>query len=115
MRLFSTNEEHFNPSRSSAAQNPVPIDFPGTVEVRLNNVIVTANLKGIKKQIGTAAPADLSSVKAGGGALALSLGPNQVNRIEINYSNTDKVRPTPLVVNADARCRSISSSSILSR
>lgn len=56
-------------------------------EIRLNEVTVNANTKGIKKQPGTAPPVDLS--KAGSGA-ALALHPGAVNKVEVVYLNTDK-------------------------
>lgn len=48
-------------------------------------------MKGIKKQIGTSPPADLSSTKALSGGLALSLTPGYINRLEIVYGSTEKV------------------------
>lgn len=90
VRLYSTNEEYFNIARAAAGQNPAPIDFPATVEVRLNNHPVTANMKGIKKSVGTAPPVDLTATKGMNGVLAMSLGAGATNRIEINYSNTER-------------------------
>lgn len=84
VRLFCTSEDYFNPARSSAIQQPAPIDFPGTCEIKLNSHPVTANTKGIKKQPGTAPPADLSK---GSG---LNLAQAVLNRIEIVYVNTEK-------------------------
>lgn len=67
------------------------MDFPPIVEVRLNNSLVNANMKGIKKQIGSAPPADLSATKALNGSLALNLAPGHINKLEIVYGNTEKV------------------------
>ncbi|KAG6851171.1 hypothetical protein H0H93_015181 [Arthromyces matolae] len=38
---------------------PCPVEFPPTCEVRVNNVQLTANLKGLKKKPGTAPPPDI--------------------------------------------------------
>jgi E3 SUMO-protein ligase PIAS1 len=86
--LFCTNEDFYNPSRVNSAQQPAPIDFPGTCEIKLNDEPVNANTKGIKKQAGTAPPVDLG--KAGS---ALSLSPDTLNKVEMVYVNTEKVSP----------------------
>ena len=87
VRLFCTNEEYFNPSRTASAQQPAPMDFPGTCEVKLNAQNVVANTKGIKKQAGTAPPVNLSQVGD-----ALNLAPSTLNKVEVVYVNTEKVR-----------------------
>lgn len=86
MRLYCTTEDYFNPARPASAQVPAPVEFPGTCEIKVNYVSVPANTKGIKKQPGTAPPADLGKA----GSLDISAG--AVNRVEIIYVNTDKVR-----------------------
>lgn len=91
VRLFCTNEEYFNPSRSASAQQPAPIDFPGTCEIKLNNLNVVANTKGIKKQAGTAPPVNLSQA-------ALTLASEVLNKVEVIYVNTEKVRCFLLLV-----------------
>jgi hypothetical protein len=75
-------------SRPANSQQPAPIDFPATSEVKLNGVNVIANMKGIKKKIGSAPPVDLTNVGKG---TALNLSHGQ-NRVECIYVNTDKVR-----------------------
>lgn len=63
------------------------MDFPGTCEVKLNAQNVVANTKGIKKQAGTAPPVNLSQVGD-----ALNLAPSTLNKVEVVYVNTEKVR-----------------------
>ena len=60
---------------------PCPIEFPPTCEVRVNNVQLTANLKGLKKKPGTAPPADL------GKAVRIS---SIQNRVEMVYVNSQQ-------------------------
>lgn len=72
----------------ASAQLPAYIDFPGTCEIKINGETVNANTKGIKKQPGTAPPVDLG--KPGS---ALSLAVEVINKIEMVYVNTEKVRP----------------------
>ena len=48
-------------------------------------------MKGLKKQIGSAPPANLSSTTTTGGSLALSLAPAYINKVEIVYGNAEKV------------------------
>lgn len=73
------------------------MDFPQACEAKVNDCIVTANLKGIKKKPGTAPPANLSATKvpsghsrpAGSWALRLDSITEQ-NRVDLNYANTEK-------------------------
>ncbi|KAF8078677.1 PINIT domain-containing protein [Lyophyllum atratum] len=60
LRLFCTSSI-FYPGPHSFRSNhvPCPIEFPPTCEVRVNNVQLTANLKGLKKKPGTAPPPDI--------------------------------------------------------
>ncbi|KAL8276122.1 hypothetical protein RQP46_011471 [Phenoliferia psychrophenolica] len=89
VRLFSTSEDYYNIARphDNAASLGAPVDFPATCEIKLNQTPVTANTKGIKKQVGTAPPVDLSRV---GNGTSLNLGLGQVNKVEIVYVNTEK-------------------------
>jgi E3 SUMO-protein ligase PIAS1 len=58
-----------------------PIEFPPTCEVRVNNVQLTANLKGLKKKPGTAPPPDLGKYAR---LTALQ------NRVEMVYVNSQQ-------------------------
>lgn len=86
VRLYCTNEDYFNPHRTSSSQVPAPIDFPATCEIKLNYINVPANTKGIKKQVGTASPVDLAK----GGKLDITAG--AINRLEVIYVNTEKAQ-----------------------
>lgn len=87
VRLFSCSEDFYNPARPHDHPAGAPIDFPTTCEIKLNHQPVTANTKGIKKQVGTAPPVDLSRV---GNGSALSLAPGVVNKVEVVYVNSEK-------------------------
>ncbi|KAK4701957.1 hypothetical protein P7C70_g4262, partial [Phenoliferia sp. Uapishka_3] len=88
LRLFSASENYYDASRPNSHQNQTgvgaPIEFPTTCEIKLNGLAVSANTRGIKNQVGTAPPVDLSK---GGG---LRLQPGVVNKVEVVYVNTDK-------------------------
>ncbi|RDB28615.1 E3 SUMO-protein ligase pli1 [Hypsizygus marmoreus] len=82
LRLFCTSSIFYsglNSFRTSTV--PCPIEFPPTCEVRVNNVQLTANLKGLKKKPGTAPPPDL------GKYARLT---NVQNRIEMVYVNSQQ-------------------------
>lgn len=83
VRLYSTNEDYYQPSRPTSHQSPAPTDFPPTCEIKLNNHPVAGNTKGIKKMVGSAPPVNLS---AGTG---LNLGEAAYNRVEVVYVNTE--------------------------
>jgi len=78
LRLFCTSSTFYSSGPAFRAQNEaLPIEFPPTCEVRVNNVQLQANLKGLKKKPGTAPPADLGrSVK--------HTGPNRVEMVYVN-------------------------------
>lgn len=74
----------YSPSANSFRTNtgPCPIEFPPTCEVRVNNVQITANTKGLKKKPGTAPPADLGK--------AVRMTPQGQNRVELIYVNSQQ-------------------------
>lgn len=88
LRLYCTSDTNYNQLRAQANQFPAPVEFPGTCEVKLNGVTLSANTKGIKKQPGTAPPVNLTP-KSGP---AVVLTPGATNRAEVIYINTDKAR-----------------------
>ncbi|KAJ7055740.1 PINIT domain-containing protein [Mycena amicta] len=78
IRLFCTSSKFYSPHRPS--NTDIPIDFPGTCEVFINNVqLKTTALKGMKKTPGTAPPPDLGV----GGLRAMN---NAVKMIYINHA-----------------------------
>ncbi|TFK41216.1 PINIT domain-containing protein [Crucibulum laeve] len=82
LRLFCTSSIFYAGNsvfRSNAL--PCPIEFPPTCEVRVNNVQLAANLKGLKKKPGTAPPPDL------GKHARIS---NVQNRVEMVYVNSQQ-------------------------
>ncbi|TDL28606.1 hypothetical protein BD410DRAFT_862701 [Rickenella mellea] len=84
LRLFCTSSSFYVASPGGFRSNalPCPIEFPATCEVRVNNVQLSANLKGVKKKPGTAPPADLGrSVRSVVGAQ---------NRVEMVYVNSQQ-------------------------
>ncbi|BGP12118.1 hypothetical protein JCM10213_004683 [Rhodosporidiobolus nylandii] len=87
LRLYCTSDTNWNLSRPAANQFPAPIEFPPTAEIKLNGVVVPANVKGIKKQPGTTPPVNLSA-KTGP-----AVNPSQagVQKVEIAYVQTERV------------------------
>ncbi|OAV91101.1 hypothetical protein, variant 1 [Puccinia triticina 1-1 BBBD Race 1] len=96
LRLFATSEAFYNhPSYATGPHTqslpPALIEFPTTTDIKLNTCSITSNLKGIKKQPGTAPPPDLALVPGrNGSGQALDLKEGRPNQIEIAYSNSDK-------------------------
>ncbi|KAJ7932449.1 PINIT domain-containing protein [Mycena leptocephala] len=80
LRLFCTSSVFYSPTLSSFRPNAGPclIEFPPTCEVRVNNVQLGANLKGLKKKPGTAPPPDLSKY------IRLTTANNKVEMIYVN-------------------------------
>lgn len=82
LRLFCTSSIFYSgPNSFRATTGACPIEFPPTCEVRVNNVQLTANLKGLKKKPGTAPPPDL------GKYVRLT---NVQNRVEMVYVNSQQ-------------------------
>ncbi|KAG7099103.1 hypothetical protein E1B28_000976 [Marasmius oreades] len=82
LRLFCTSSLYWTNSTSYRSyQAPCPIEFPPTCEVRVNNVVLTASLKGMKKKAGTAPPPDLGKY--------VRMNTTQ-NRIEMVYVNSQQ-------------------------
>ncbi|KAJ8514698.1 hypothetical protein ONZ45_g7791 [Pleurotus djamor] len=82
VRLYCTSSMFYTPQpaafRTPTATELAPIEFPQTCEVRVNGVLLTANLKGLKKKPGTAPPPDIGSLLRRG---------NIQNNIEMIYVN----------------------------
>jgi E3 SUMO-protein ligase PIAS1 len=62
------------------------VEFPPTCEVRINNKILSANFRGIKKKAGTAPPADITELVRTG-------NPGVGNQIEMVYVNSSPAAP----------------------
>ncbi|KAE8268933.1 hypothetical protein A4X09_0g3409 [Tilletia walkeri] len=80
VRLFCTNLEAYNASMHYQ-NRPAPIIFPLTCEARVNDRLLTANLKGNRKVPGKVPPPDLNRDKA------LHLD-GKTNKVELSYVNT---------------------------
>lgn len=82
LRLYCTSSTFYSPNPTFRT-NTVPclIEFPPTCEVRVNNVQVTASLKGLKKKPGTAPPPDLGKY--------VRMGPSS-NKVEMVYVNSQQ-------------------------
>lgn len=81
---------------TSFRNNPCPIEFPPTCEVRINNHVLTnANFRGIKKKAGTAPPADITDLCVSTGA-----GGNRVEMIYVNSNQpaANKVSSEPFML-----------------
>ncbi|KAJ7492670.1 PINIT domain-containing protein [Mycena latifolia] len=94
LRLFCTSSVFYSPTHSSFRPNAGPclIEFPPTCEVRVNNVQLTANLKGLKKKPGTAPPPDL------GKYVRLTTASNKVEMIYVNSQQPVQPKKFYLVV-----------------
>lgn len=103
LRLYCTTSTFYTTAQNAFRTNsqPCPIEFPATCEVRVNNLVLQANLKGIKKKPGTAPPADLSKIAR--------LDAGVSNRIDMVYVNGQansgpKVRRIFLLVERTTDC-----------
>ncbi|GAA5893200.1 hypothetical protein JCM6882_003911 [Rhodosporidiobolus microsporus] len=105
VRIYCTSDQFFSGGRPLANQFPAPIEFPPSAEIKLNGAVVAANVKGIKKQPGTAPPVNLSATKGP----MVNVGAATTNRVEMAYVSTEKVyylvcylveyTPIPTIVN----------------
>lgn len=75
--------------QSSLAHN----EYPAQCDFRLNDVPITANTKGVKKQPGSANPVNLTDAKGHHGQLLFDTSrPNATYRVEMLYCNPNVVR-----------------------
>jgi E3 SUMO-protein ligase PIAS1 len=78
LRLYCTSSTYYTaPVFARTSQTICPIEFPPTCEVRVNTMVLNANLRGLKKKPGTAPPPDL-------GKLVSTRGPNKIEMIYLN-------------------------------
>ncbi|KAF5355712.1 hypothetical protein D9756_003722 [Leucocoprinus leucothites] len=82
LRLFCTSSFFYSGHSSfrstSSTSVPCLVEFPPTCEVRVNNVQLNANLKGLKKKPGTAPPPDITKLAR------LTATPNKVELVYVN-------------------------------
>ncbi|THH16817.1 hypothetical protein EW146_g3890 [Bondarzewia mesenterica] len=92
LRLYCTSSSYYSLSPSAFRSNTslCPIEFPPTCEVRVNQVQIAANMKGLKKKPGTAPPADLGkSVRVVQGSQ------NRVEMVYVNNQTSSNQQPPP--------------------
>ncbi|KAG9126524.1 SUMO ligase siz1 [Ceratobasidium sp. 392] len=77
VRLYCTSSTHYAPN--AFASTPVPIEFPPTCEIRVNNKNINANVRGLKKKPGTAPPPNLTPF--------MSNSPGVTCKVELVYVN----------------------------
>ncbi|KAG8720538.1 SUMO ligase siz1 [Ceratobasidium sp. 394] len=77
VRLYCTSSTHYAPNSFSTAA--VPIEFPPTCEIRVNNRNINANVRGLKKKPGTAPPPNLTPF--------MSTTQGAVCKVELVYVN----------------------------
>lgn len=98
LRLFCTSSFFYSGQSSfrSASSSTVPclVEFPPTCEVRVNNVQLNANLKGLKKKPGTAPPPDITK---------LARLVNTPNKVELVYVNSQQPVQNKVRVGASVR------------
>ncbi|CAE6526871.1 unnamed protein product [Rhizoctonia solani] len=77
VRLYCTSSTHYAPN--SFNNLPVPIEFPPTCEIRVNNKNINANVRGLKKKPGTAPPPNLTPF--------MSTTAGTTSKVELIYVN----------------------------
>ncbi|KAK1233038.1 E3 SUMO-protein ligase pli1 [Marasmius sp. AFHP31] len=96
LRLFCTSSTFWLNNASFRTQHapsqPCPIEFPPTCEVRVNNVVLTASLKGLKKKAGTAPPPDL------GKYVRVSTTQNRIEMVYVNSQQPTQPKKFYLIV-----------------
>ncbi|KAF8742178.1 PINIT domain, partial [Rhizoctonia solani] len=77
VRLYCTSSTHYAPN--SFTNSPVPIEFPPTCEIRVNNKNINASVRGLKKKPGTAPPPNLTPF--------MSTTKGTLSKVELIYVN----------------------------
>ncbi|CEL57495.1 E3 SUMO-protein ligase pli1 OS=Schizosaccharomyces pombe (strain 972 / ATCC 24843) GN=pli1 PE=1 SV=3 [Rhizoctonia solani AG-1 IB] len=77
VRLYCTSSTHYAPNSFTNA--PVPIEFPPTCEIRVNNKNINASVRGLKKKPGTAPPPNLTPF--------MSTTKGTLSKVELIYVN----------------------------
>lgn len=94
LRLYCTTSQYYITLGTSFRNTPCPVEFPPTCEVRVNNRVLTANFRGIKKKAGTAPPADITDMSLRGQGAG-----NQVEMIYVNSNQATGPKKFYLIVN----------------
>ncbi|KAF8922611.1 PINIT domain-containing protein [Mucidula mucida] len=93
LRLFCTSSTFYSPNPTfRSTTSPALVEFPPTCEVRVNNVQLSVNLKGLKKKPGTAPPPDL------GKYIRLNTTSNKVEMVYVNSQTPVQSKKFYLVV-----------------
>lgn len=81
LRLFCTSSTFYS-SIFQVPRGPCQMEFPPACEVRVNNMQLQANLKGLKKKPGTTPPPDLGRL--------VKMSPGATNRLDMIYVNSQQ-------------------------
>lgn len=96
LRMFCCTDQYYTPQSTygynrgqhvpaSQPRGPAPVDFPAACEVKVNAINIGSHkIRGVKKKEGSIMPPDITP--------QAHLPVGTVNRIEIVYINTEKVR-----------------------
>ncbi|KAF9646128.1 hypothetical protein BDM02DRAFT_3271223 [Thelephora ganbajun] len=81
LRLYCTSSTFYS-SIFQIPRGPCQMEFPPACEVRVNNMQMQANLKGLKKKPGTTPPPDLGRL--------VKMSPGAANRLDMIYVNSQQ-------------------------
>lgn len=81
LRLYCTSSIFYS-SIFPVQRGPCQMEFPPACEVRVNNMQLQANLKGLKKKPGTTPPPDLGRL--------VKTAPSAANRLDMIYVNSQQ-------------------------
>ena len=81
LRLYCTSSTFYS-SIFQIPRGPCQMEFPPACEVRVNNMQLQANLKGLKKKPGTTPPPDLGRL--------VKMSPGAANRLDMIYVNSQQ-------------------------
>lgn len=70
-----------------SAFTPMDISFPQSIEIKVNENEVKANLRGLKNKPGSTRPADVTNM--------IHKKPNYTNMLKVTYALTQKVSFKP--------------------
>ncbi|KAG8966476.1 SUMO ligase siz1 [Tulasnella sp. 419] len=90
LRLYCTSSSYYSKPTAfypAGSNNPAPVEFPNTCEIRVNNVALTANTRGLKKKAGTAPPPSI--------AREAKPSPGALNKVEMVYCNNQPQNQIP--------------------
>lgn len=99
LRLYCTPSTYYTPTQGplgSGATEGLPVEFPPTSEIRVNNYLIAASLKGVKKKIGSCPPANLHKAKIYGERM-IDLNPSGRSSVELIHINQSQNTAGPKV------------------